>query len=147
MRLARVGADLLVDTLPGYFSGDIVPRPQSEHGVTFARRLRKADGMLNWSQPAVQLERQLRAFTPWPGVYTTWKGRKLRILRASAVPCLGRDGPPGTVVSLDDGVAVIAGDGALRLKEVQLAGRRRMDIAAFLCGQRECIGSSFGSEG
>jgi len=144
-RLARLGADLLLDTLPGYLAGDIVPRPQPDQGVTFAPRLRKEDGLLDWSQPAVQLERQLRAFTPWPGVHTLLRGVQLKVLRASVMSCPGVDAPPGTVVSLDGGVAVVAGEGALCLEEVQLPGKRRMDIAAFLCGQREFIGSRLGT--
>jgi len=143
-RLARLGAELLMETLPAYLAGDLLPRPQPEAGVTYARRLRKEDGLLNWSLTAAELDRQVRAFTPWPSAFTTWHGRRLKVLRATPLPDWGGDTPPGTVVALADGVAVATGEGALSLKEVQLAGKQRMDISAFLCGQRDCVGSQLG---
>jgi len=144
-KLARLGASLLIDTFPGYLAGGITPRPQPESGVTIARRLRKEDGLLDWSRPAGELERKLRAFHPWPGVHTLLHGVQLKVLRARVVSCPGVGAPPGTLVSLDGGVAVITGKDALCLEEVQLAGRRRMDIAAFLCGQKACVGSCLGT--
>ena len=144
-RLARRGAALLVETLPAYLTGDLPPWPQSEEGITYARRLRKENGRLDWSRPAVELGRQVRAFHPWPGAFTTWRGRRLNVLYATPLPTWQGDTPPGTVIALaDDGVAVATGEGALRLEEVQLAGKRRMDISAFLCGQRDCVGSRLG---
>jgi len=145
-RLAQLGADLLVETLPAYLAGALQPRPQPEEGVTYAKRLRKRDGRVDWSRPAVELDRQVRAFTPWPGAFTTLRGRRLKLLRTAPLPNWRGDAPPGTVVALDDGVAVATGEGALCLEKVQLAGRRRMDIVAFLCGQRDCIGSCLGIE-
>ena len=75
-----------------------------------------------------------------------WRGKRLKVLRAAPLPDWRGDAPPGTVVALDDGVvvAVATGEGALCLEEVQLAGKRSMDIVAFLCGQRECMGSRLG---
>jgi methionyl-tRNA formyltransferase len=146
-RLAQLGAELLVSTLPMYLAGDLLPRPQPEQGVTYAGQLRKKDGLLDWSRPAVELERQVRAFQPWPGAFTTLHGQRLRVVRAVPLPGWRGDAPPGTVVALDDGgaVAVATGEGALRLEEVQLAGRRSMDIADFLCGQPDCVGSRLGA--
>jgi methionyl-tRNA formyltransferase len=116
--------------------------------VTYAGQLRKRDGWLDWSRPAAELDRQVRAFQPWPGAFTTWRGQRLKLLRAVPLPGWQGDAPPGTVVALADGtaVAVATGEGALRLEEVQLAGKRPMDIAAFLCGQRDCIGVCLGIE-
>jgi methionyl-tRNA formyltransferase len=144
-RLAHLGADLLVEVLPAYLAGDLTPRPQSEEGVTYMEELRKEDGRLDWARSATELDRQVRAVTPWPGAFTTWRGRQLKIVQAVPLPGWRGDGPPGTVVALADGAAVTTGEGALRLEEVQLAGRRVMDISAFLCGQRECVGSRFGA--
>jgi methionyl-tRNA formyltransferase len=143
-RLARLGAELLVETLPSYLSGELQPRPQPEEGVTYARQLCKQDGLLNWSLPAVDLDRRVRAVTPWPGAFTTWRGQRLKVLRVAPLPAWRGDAPPGTVVALADAVAVATGEGALRLEEVQLAGKRRMDISAFLCGQQDCVGSRLG---
>lgn len=143
-RLAHIGADLLMETLPAYLAGDLPPWPQPEEGVTYAGQLRKEDGQLDWSLPAAALDRRVRAFTPWPGACTAWDGRSLKVLRATPLPCWRGDAPPGTVVVLAGGVAVAAGEGALRLEEIQLAGKRPMDVAAFLRGQRDFIGSRLG---
>lgn len=143
-RLAQLGADLLIETLPAYLAGQLQPRPQPEEGVTHARPLHKEDGLIDWSRPAVELDRQVRAYNPWPGAFTFWQGQPLKILRAAPHPAWRGDAPPGTVVALDDGIAVATGEGALRLGQVQWAGKRPMDIAAFLCGQRGCVGSRLG---
>jgi methionyl-tRNA formyltransferase len=143
-RLARLGAALLVETMPPYLAGDLVPQPQPEEGVTYAGQLRKQDGQLDWAIPAVELDRRVRAFHPWPGAFTTWGGRRLKVLRAAPLPGWRGDAPPGTVFALADGTAVATGEGALRLEEVQLAGQRRMAISTFLCGQRECVGGRLG---
>ncbi len=143
-RLARLGATLLVETLPAYLAGDLLPHPQPEEGVTYARQLRKEDGLLDWSLTAVELDRRVRAFAPWPGAFTTWRGKQLKVLRATPMPGWRGDAPPGTVVALADGAAVATGEGALRLDEVQLAGKRTMDVVAFLCGQPDCVGSRLG---
>ncbi|RLC74520.1 MAG: methionyl-tRNA formyltransferase, partial [Chloroflexi bacterium] len=84
------------------------------------------------------------AFTPWPSAFTTWRGKRLKVLRAAPLPDWQGEALPGAVVALADGVAVATGKGALRLEKVQLAGKRSMDIAAFLCGQRDCVGSRLG---
>jgi len=143
-RLARLGADLLVETLPAYLAGNLAPQPQPEEGITRAAQLRKNDGLLDWSLPALELDRRVRAFTPWPGTFTTWRGRRLKILRAAPLPGWRGDAPPGTVITLADGYAVATGNGALRLGKVQLAGKRPMDITPFLCGQHDCVGSRLG---
>jgi methionyl-tRNA formyltransferase len=147
-RLARVGAELLIETLPAYLVGDLESRPQPEEGVTYAPQLCKGDGRLDWSLSAVHVDRQVRAFTPWPGAFTMWRGRRLKVLQSAPLPDWRGDAPPGTVIALADGggVAVATGEGALCLEEVQLAGKRRMDISAFLCGQQECVGLQLGEE-
>ena len=138
---------MLVEMLPAHLAGDLAPRPQPEEGVTYAEQLCKEDGLLDWSRSAVELDRRVRAFIPWPGAFTTWRGRRLKILRAVPLPAWRGNAPPGTVIALADGVAVATGEGALRLEEVQLAGKRPMDIKAFLCGQRDCIGGRLGTAG
>ncbi len=140
-RLAQMGAELLVETLPAYLAGNLLPRPQPEEGATYARQLRKEDGLLDWSRPADELARRVRAFTPWPGPFTTWRGRRLKVLRSAPLPAWRGETPPGTVIALADGVAVATGTGALRLEKVQLAGKRPMDSAIFIRGQRDFVGS------
>ena len=143
-RLAGLGADLLIKTLPSYLAGELVPWPQPEEGATYAGQLRKEEGQLDWSLPAIELDRRVRAFTSWPGAFTTWHGRRLKILRTLPLPEWRGDAPPGTVLPLADGPAVATGEGALRLEEVQLAGKRPANIAAFLRGQRDFVGSLLG---
>ena len=146
-RLARLGAELLVETLVAYLAGSLLPRSQPDEGATYAGQLRKEDGWLDWSRPAVELDRRVRAFTPWPGAFTMWRGRRLKVLRAVPLPAWRGGVSPGTVVALAGGVVVATGEGALRLEEVQLAGKRPMDIGAFLRGQRDFVGSVLAQSG
>ncbi len=145
-RLSKLGADLLVESLPAYLRGEITPRPQCEEEATYAHQLHKEDGRLDWTEPAVALDRRMRAFTPWPGTFTTWQGRRLKILQAKPLPERESEVKPGTVIDLDEACGVVTGEGVLRLEKVQLAGKRAMAIEAFLPGQRDFIGSQLGSE-
>lgn len=115
-----------------------------EERVIYARQLHKEDGLLDWSRPAVGLDRWVRACTPWPSAFTLWDGR-LKVLRA--VPLFGWQGnaPAGTVIGLGDGVAVARGKGALHLEKVRLAGKRPMNVAAFLQGQRDFVAGRLGA--
>jgi methionyl-tRNA formyltransferase len=144
-RLSKEGAKLLIEVLPAYLSGDLIPQPQPEEGVTYAKQLRKEDGRLDWQRPAVELDRRMRAVTPWPGAFTTLQGKRFKVLQATPLPNRRGGAPPGTIVALADGCAVATGQGALRLEKVQLAGKRPTDIEAFLCGRRECIGICLGT--
>jgi methionyl-tRNA formyltransferase len=143
-RLSHMGAELLIEILPVYLAGELAPRSQPEEGVTYAEQLRKEDGRIDWQRSAVEIDRQVRAVTPWPGAFTTLQGRHFKVLKATPLPDWKGDAPPGTIVALADRCAVAAGRGALRLERVQLAGKRPMDIEAFLCGQRECVGTCLG---
>lgn len=145
-RLSQLGADLLVESLPAYLTGDLQPQPQPSEGVTFADQLRKKDGRLDWSRAAIQLDRQVRAFNPWPGTFTFWHGRRLKVVQATPLPDWQGDASPGTVVGVDDKAAIVTGEGALRLEKVQLAGKRAMEIKPFLRGRRDFIGSRLGRE-
>jgi methionyl-tRNA formyltransferase len=140
-RLSILGAELLVETLPRYVSGKIEPRPQNDEETTFAERLRKEDGRLDWSRPTRVLDRKIRAFNPWPGTFTFWKGRRLKVIEASLLPDWEGDASPGTVLDVEDGAAVATGEGALRLEEIQLAGKRAMAIRPFLQGRQDFVGS------
>jgi methionyl-tRNA formyltransferase len=144
-RLAQKGADLLVETLPRWLAGEIAPCPQPQEGVTYAERLTKAHGQVDWTSPAGYIARLVRAYDPWPGAYTAYQGRQLRLLRASALPEWSGETHPGTVLAQSDGqVAVATGRGALVLQEVQLAGKKAMPIEAFVRGQHAFVGSVLG---
>ncbi|MBS3783383.1 MAG: methionyl-tRNA formyltransferase [Anaerolineae bacterium] len=145
-RLSYVGAELLAETLPSYLAGKLRPRPQADEQATLADQLRKGDGRLDWSRKAVELDRKVRAFTPWPGTFTFWRDRRLKVLRVSPLPDWAGDAAPGTVVEVDEGAAVATSEGALRLEEVQLAGKRAMSMSPFLRGRREFVGSRLGRD-
>lgn len=142
-RLAGLGAELLVQTLPRYVSGELAPQPQPAEGVTYARKLTKDDGRLDWSQPATVLHNRLRAFTPWPGTFTFLPAQPkpllLKVWRAELVRAgelqSPSDAAPGQVISTDkSGLVIACREGALRLLEVQKEGSRRMTAAEFLAG-------------
>ncbi|MCW5851815.1 MAG: methionyl-tRNA formyltransferase [Anaerolineae bacterium] len=137
-RLAVLGAGLLRDTLPRWVAGEIQPQPQPGDGVTLTRLIQKEDGLIDWGRPAVEIERAVRAYQPWPGAYTLWRGEPLKVLKASVV---AGQGEPGRVVMVQGGVAVATGAGLLRLDEVQPAGRRPMPGKAFVNGAKDFIGS------
>ena len=145
-RLSHIGAELLVETLPPYLSGEIVPQPQPETGVTISQELEKEDGRLDWTRSAVALGRQIRAVTPWPGAFTTWKGHRLKVLAATSHPHREADADPGTVVPVDGGAGVVTGEGVLELLEVQRAGKRALPIRDFLNGYQDFVGSRLGKE-
>jgi methionyl-tRNA formyltransferase len=140
-KLARLGADLLLDTLPDWLAGRIEPQPQDDALVTLAPQLEKEQGHIDWSGPADAIARQVRAFHPWPGTFTPWQGAPLRILRASAEPSSVEGMLTGTVVATPEGPAVATGRGWLRLIEVQPAGKRPMPASAFVRGARGFLGS------
>jgi methionyl-tRNA formyltransferase len=146
-RLAQLGADLLRDTLSDWMAGNIEPRPQDEALATYAPQLKKEQGRINWGEPAEDIARQVRAFNPWPGAFTRWQDKPLRVLRSAPTepdpPRVAQDADllPGTVIAGPGGPAVVTGTGILRLYEVQPAGKRPMPADAFARGARDFIGA------
>ncbi len=138
-RLSQLGGELLFETLPPYLSGEIQAQPQEQHGVTYAPILKKEDGRLDFSQPAEQLERRVRAFNPWPGAFMEWKGQPLKIHRARAVAGSNWN-VPGSRCSYDGLPAVGARQGLLVLEQVQPAGKRAVSGRDFLHGARDWEG-------
>ena len=139
-KLAHLGAGLLLQVLPRWLEGEITPQPQDDALASYTPMLAREDGEIDWSQPAAVIERMTRAYDPWPGTYTTWQGRRLKILRGR--PLCPWEGEVGRVVEAPEGVAVGTGRGALLLLEVQLAGKRAMSAADFVRGQGDFIGSN-----
>lgn len=137
-KLAVVGGDLLMATLPGYIQGNIQPQPQPEEGMTYAAMVKKDDGNINWEQDALTIERLIRAFTPWPGTYSHWKEQQIKILSGSVMVGQAKS---GQVVKSQDGIAVGTGDGLLRLHQIQLAGRKAMSAEEFIRGQADFVGA------
>lgn len=139
-KLAHLAAALLSDELEPILAGELVPKPQDETRATVFKTVRKEEGLIDWSLPAVQIERRVRAFNPWPSAFSFWNGTQLRILRARAVSS-GRPAEPGHVVDVQEGTAVSTGNGLLVLQEIQLAGKRAMGVDEFVRGQRGFVGT------
>jgi methionyl-tRNA formyltransferase len=133
--LATLGADLLLATLPEYLVGKISPTPQPETGETYARMLKKEDGRLDFTRPAAELERRVRAMNPWPGAWFEWDGNLLKVGRAS-VAGAGPRSASGSRHIVEGRPAVMCADAALVLEEVQPAGKKSMPGKSFLAGAR-----------
>ena len=142
-RLAGEGADLLIETLPGWLAGDIQPVPQDEALVTTCPLLEKVHGHLRAAMTAVEAERAVRAYDPWPGAFVAYKDDRLAIWRAH-VGDAGDELIPGDVTVLAGKPAVAFREGVLVLDEVQRSGSRRVAGEAFLNGERGRLASSAG---
>jgi methionyl-tRNA formyltransferase len=134
VKLAGLGADLLIETLPAYLSGLLYPHPQNDSQATFAPMIKKEDGLLDFSVPAATLERKVKAFNPWPGAYTFWFGQMVKVHRAHILVDLSDS--PGKHIILDGLPAIATASGYLVLDELQLAGRKPQSGKAFLQGVR-----------
>lgn len=139
-KLAELGAQTLVETLPGWLGEEILAQPQDESQATYCQPLRKEDGRLDWARPAAYLDRQVRACYPWPGTYTTWQGRRLKVLHTCLRVDWQGEVDPGQVIALEPGLGVGTGAGVLELLEVQLAGKKPMAADLFSRGQRDLLG-------
>ena len=141
--LAELGAALLIQTLPDWLAGRITPQPQDDTQATFAPRIKKEEGRINWRQSAVDIERLTRAFNPWPGAFTLWGDMRIKILAATVEKTSIE---PGVVFKLGNRIAVGTGDGALVLDTIQPAGKRPMPAVAFANGFPDFIGAVLGQQ-
>jgi methionyl-tRNA formyltransferase len=134
-RLAAMGAELLLEVLPGWLDGSVTATPQPAEGATLTRMLRREDGRLDPRKPAAELERQVRAYQPWPGSFLEHDGARLKVWAASL---LAQDVSvePGVVILTEGTLGLGTVDGVLRLDEVQPAGSRRMSGAEYRRGKR-----------
>jgi methionyl-tRNA formyltransferase len=144
-RLARLGAELLVLTIPDFAAGDIQPAPQPDAGVSYAAKIKKEDGRIDWNQPARVIGNRLRAFTPWPGAFTFYPGQpKPHLLKIWKVEVVEKSGGGGEILSADKtGIVVGCGEHALRILELQREGGRRLTAAEFLAGHALKVGEKF----
>ncbi len=140
-RLAESGARLIVQALEGLAAGDLEAVAQPREGVTHAKKINPAEGRLDWRRPAIELERAVRAFTPWPGAWFDHGGGRIKVLAARLESGAGA---PGTV--LDEALTIACGTGALRLTRLQRAGKSAIDTADFLRGYPLAAGRSLGGE-
>lgn len=143
-KLAQLGATMTRAYLPHLLAGDLTATPQNEDEATYAGMIGKDDGRLDFNQPAVQLDRQMRAMTPWPSAFTTWEGTTLKIVHAT--PFLGSlpQGENGQVVTAGENIVVLTSSGGLLLQTIQLAGKRKMAVEDFVNGRPEFMGAILG---
>jgi methionyl-tRNA formyltransferase len=139
-KLSWLGAQLLGEVLAGWSRGERTPQPQDESEATYCGPITKNEGEIDWRRPALDIWRRVRAFNPWPGCYTRWRGKTLKIIEAA--PIDGGVAEAGEVVALEAraGFGVGTGDGILGISRVQLEGKRAMSAEEFLRGQRELLG-------
>ena len=144
-RLAELGAVALVEAIDQLHAGTLPHLAQPTDGITFAPRIERAHARLDWTRPASALARVVRAFQPAPVAFTSWEGAVLRVHRAVAVAWTGA-AAPGTVIRANPtGIVVATSEGALQVLEVQLEGRKRLPVAAFLAGARLAPGTCLGA--
>ena len=142
-KLTPVGTELLLETLQRLKDGSLVPQTQSESAVTFAPMIKKEDGLIDWSQPAVAIERRVRGFNPWPSAHTRLRGMLLKVHRAKVIEPI-QSGAPGEILQADvNGFWVKTGDGVLSLEEVQLENKKRLLGVEFVKGARIKKGDRF----
>jgi methionyl-tRNA formyltransferase len=141
-KLALLSVQMVLDVLPRLVRNEIVPRQQDHSLSNYFGQLSKQDGEIDWNMPAVDVWRRVRAYNPWPGCYTRWNGKQLKILKAEPVP-VEENTLPGRVIKLSDKhmLGIGTGDGVLAVFEVQLEGKKVMLAKDFIQGQREFIGA------
>lgn len=140
--LFAIGAQLLAQTLPLYAAGDLQPQPQDDSLATYCKLLSKDDGKIDWTLPALVIERLTRAYDPWPGTWTIWHAQTLKIGAARVDAEWSGPEAPGTLLG-GERVRVATGSGALELIEVQPAGKRMMPALDWWRGQRARVGQQF----
>jgi len=139
-KLAQVAARLFIETLVHWSRGAIAPQPQNESEASYCATVVKSDGEIDWGMAAADIWRRVRAFNPWPGSYTRWQGKQLKIIEA--VPLCAVRKSPGQVLPEESSmIGVGTGDGVLGVLRVQLEGRRAMSAAEFLRGHRDIVGA------
>ncbi len=144
-KLAVLGAEALREALALFRQDKLIAQPQDETQMTYAALIKKEDGRIDWSQDASSIERRIRAFHPWPSAFTTVQGKLLKIYSARLEQSPISPAAPGTVLaSAPNQLLIATGSGALALEEVQLAGKKRLPIAAFLKGHPQALGTVFG---
>ena len=134
-KLSLAGGKLILSTLQKLENGTAVPTPQTGEGTCYAKRLTKELGDVDWSAPAVSIERLIRGLNPWPSAYTSWNGKTVKLWAADVLEGGEAAARPGQVVKSDKhSLLVQTGDGILSVRELQMEGKKRMDIESFLRG-------------
>ena len=144
-RLADMGAELLLETIPEWLEGSVTPVAQQAEQATRARRVRKQQGRIDWTASAEQIARQVRAYTPWPGASTQLGRTAIRITEAVDGEGEATDSP-GTIMSAGHNITVSAGSGVLDIVRIQRSGKRELSAEEFVRGTRDLVGRRFGTD-
>ena len=144
-RLADLGAELLLETIPEWLEGEVTPVEQQAELATRARRVQKQQGRIDWTASAEHLARHIRAYTPWPAASTQLGKTPIRITQAAVGDGQTTD-PPGTILSAGQSIAVCTGSGVLDVIRLQRAGKRELGAEEFARGTRDLVGQRFGSD-
>ncbi|MFA6322004.1 MAG: methionyl-tRNA formyltransferase [Candidatus Buchananbacteria bacterium] len=141
-KMAVIGAEQIVNILPGYLMGEIMPKIQDDKLATFTKIFDRQDGQINWQNSAQQILRQFKAFFPWPGIFTHYAGKRLKIANLSVSEGNSEgNSVPGTIFLTNSGqLAVGCGQGAVVLDKIQLEGKKEMSGRDFFAGQKDLVG-------
>lgn len=145
-KLSQIGSSLILEAIKAIERDDYGLTPQDQNRVTFAPKLKKGEGLINWNEPAGRIHNLIRGCLPWPGAFTYYNGRLLKIYAAAVAESPSRQdaGSPGEVVSVSkEGIAVATACGSLIIRELQIEGKRRMAAQEFICGHRIAPGERF----
>ena len=140
VKLGEIGGGLLVKTIPQWLAGKIVPKEQEHSKATFTKKITKAQGRIDWNKEAEYIVRQIHAFYPWPGTYTLWKGKILKILKGSAKKNVNNQ-TLGSTIPFNDGFAIVTKKGVLVIEQLQIEGKIPVSAKDFLLGHKDFIGT------
>ncbi|MDD4272042.1 MAG: methionyl-tRNA formyltransferase [Patescibacteria group bacterium] len=143
-KLSAASPDFTITTIKKYLAGKITPATQNSSQANYAKELTKSDGLINWSKPAINLERFIRAMNPWPIAWTWWKGKQVKIISAQSQPIEINSYKPGKTFKYNSGLAVQCGQNALIIKSLQLEGKSALLSEDFLRGHEDFIGNMLG---
>ena len=142
-RLSKIGAQLLVESLPKYLEGTLVPQSQDHTLATYTKLIKPENGRINWTLRAETISRAWRAYQPWPGSFTAWDGKRLKLGRIEALESTPQ-GVPGLCKAINGGILVSCGSGSVKIHELQLEGGKMLASADFLRGYPSISGSMLG---
>ena len=143
-QLAELGEKLLVETIPKWINGEIKAEPQDDSKASYTKIIKKEDGRIDWTESAEIIERQIRAFNPWPSSFTDFEGKNLKILKAEILDQGGNFKSGEIFLTKDKKIGVQTGKNCLVIEELQLAGKNRMTAKEFLNGYKNLVGTILG---
>lgn len=144
-RLAVLGAAMLGKYLDDILAKKIEAVPQNNAASTYAPMIKKDAGLIDWQKSSIDIDRKIRAMTPWPGAFSSWQGKTIKILSARSATIRLPSGPPGKVIFSQDTVYVLTSDGAIRVDRLQLAGKTALNAVDFMRGRPDFAGTILGS--